>query len=186
MRELIQPTLQLNRIEDTPASTKWIYFGDIPICQAISPQIAGIVTFGDLCLNHQQKVFELHALSYVRMKAMLQLLLEILSEAGLLLLLSNPCHEWSLVDTFSKSPGISLEGRKKGEVDRKEVKPSRRTQRMKILQKFPISCHMCGKFEKESTLLLCGRCKRVRYCSVECQREEWKVHKTSCTPAEKQ
>lgn len=26
----------------------------------------------------------------------------------------------------------------------------------------------------------CSRCKRTRYCSVECQKEDWKYHKTYC------
>ena len=30
------------------------------------------------------------------------------------------------------------------------------------------------------TLSRCGRCKQVAYCSVECQKAHWKVHKKSC------
>lgn len=28
----------------------------------------------------------------------------------------------------------------------------------------------------------CSRCRAVRYCSVECQRRDWSLHKRSCTP----
>jgi hypothetical protein len=26
----------------------------------------------------------------------------------------------------------------------------------------------------------CGRCKRAAYCSKECQRDHWKIHKLDC------
>ena len=42
-------------------------------------------------------------------------------------------------------------------------------------------CGGCGANEgKEGALLQCGKCKAQRYCSLECQRKYWKVHKRSC------
>ena len=32
--------------------------------------------------------------------------------------------------------------------------------------------------------LRCGRCKIVRYCSRECQRDEWRSHKLICKKVE--
>jgi hypothetical protein len=29
----------------------------------------------------------------------------------------------------------------------------------------------------------CKRCKRVRYCGVECQKVDWKGHKKACKAA---
>ncbi|EIW80761.1 hypothetical protein CONPUDRAFT_144702 [Coniophora puteana RWD-64-598 SS2] len=41
-------------------------------------------------------------------------------------------------------------------------------------------CFACGGRGKPS-LLTCGRCKRARYCSAECQRRDWKEkHKLVC------
>lgn len=40
----------------------------------------------------------------------------------------------------------------------------------------PNKCSMC---EKE-TETKCSRCKAKRYCSVECQRKDWKEHKKTC------
>lgn len=31
----------------------------------------------------------------------------------------------------------------------------------------------------------CGRCKRAKYCSKECQGKDWKEHKPLCIPGEK-
>ncbi|KAI0034171.1 hypothetical protein K488DRAFT_46051 [Vararia minispora EC-137] len=39
----------------------------------------------------------------------------------------------------------------------------------------------CGRKEDEKTTLRhCSRCHSIRYCSQECQRQHWKVHKPSC------
>ncbi|KAG1731075.1 uncharacterized protein EDB91DRAFT_1330420 [Suillus paluster] len=42
-------------------------------------------------------------------------------------------------------------------------------------------CAACGKEGGTSgSLLLCSRCKVVRYCSQGCQRKDWKEHKKGC------
>ena len=44
-------------------------------------------------------------------------------------------------------------------------------------------CRLCGKGNSEDGrkgLLRCSRCLAVRYCSVECQRADWKEHKKVC------
>lgn len=38
-------------------------------------------------------------------------------------------------------------------------------------------CSKCGIFGKQ---MLCSRCKLVRYCSPECQHEDWKRHTVEC------
>ena len=47
----------------------------------------------------------------------------------------------------------------------------------------PGGCNVCGaKQKKDGKLLMrCGNCRRVEYCSVECQRKDWKMHKTLCS-----
>jgi MYND finger len=44
------------------------------------------------------------------------------------------------------------------------------------------ACRACGKEKKVdgSGLLSCARCQRVKYCSRECQRADWKEHKGVC------
>lgn len=39
------------------------------------------------------------------------------------------------------------------------------------------SCNKCGKM---INLKLCSRCRSVFYCSVDCQRSDWKLHKKNC------
>lgn len=39
-------------------------------------------------------------------------------------------------------------------------------------------CAACGK--GSSDMQACGGCLRVRYCSRECQKAHWKVHKPTC------
>ncbi|KAI1766156.1 hypothetical protein GGR53DRAFT_464728 [Hypoxylon sp. FL1150] len=43
-------------------------------------------------------------------------------------------------------------------------------------------CATCGKAKKDDGTLLfvCGRCKKVKYCSHACQKADWGVHKALC------
>ncbi|KAL4071259.1 hypothetical protein V8B97DRAFT_1962113 [Scleroderma yunnanense] len=45
----------------------------------------------------------------------------------------------------------------------------------------PVStgCRTCG--DEGKALSACGRCKKVKYCSKECQVQDWKRHKKDCT-----
>lgn len=41
-------------------------------------------------------------------------------------------------------------------------------------------CCVC----KELSVLVCSRCKKVRYCGADCQKHDWKVsHKQKCKPS---
>lgn len=42
----------------------------------------------------------------------------------------------------------------------------------------PNSCKVCGKEDSKK----CGQCHRVYYCSVQCQKKDWKSHKATCSP----
>jgi len=41
-------------------------------------------------------------------------------------------------------------------------------------------CSQCGVLSQQS-LMACGRCGQVAYCSRECQRLHWRIHKPGCT-----
>jgi hypothetical protein len=43
-------------------------------------------------------------------------------------------------------------------------------------------CRSCGKPEGQAgvTLKKCSRCQKVKYCSGECQKKDWKKHRAEC------
>jgi hypothetical protein len=49
-------------------------------------------------------------------------------------------------------------------------------------ERFPSNgkCRVCAKNRNGAGLLMCSRCRKVSYCSTECQRADWKKHKVSC------
>jgi hypothetical protein len=52
------------------------------------------------------------------------------------------------------------------------------------LDDFP-GCAVCQKEEREDgrALLICARCKKEKYCSIECQKKRWQRHKQYCKAA---
>ncbi|CAN0472242.1 unnamed protein product, partial [Ectocarpus sp. 8 AP-2014] len=56
----------------------------------------------------------------------------------------------------------------------------------KLSTQFPASgtatdgSRKCAKCGKGGNSLQCSRCRKVAYCSKECQRRDWKSHKPSC------
>lgn len=49
-------------------------------------------------------------------------------------------------------------------------------------------CDKCANVEVDANrpFRQCGGCKNVLYCSVKCQREDWKSHKYRCRAAQKE
>ena len=41
-------------------------------------------------------------------------------------------------------------------------------------------CAACGDKQSTTSLKICSSCKLVHYCSVDCQRQDWKEHKSIC------
>ena len=42
------------------------------------------------------------------------------------------------------------------------------------------SCANCGKHDFEKIFKVCSKCRNPKYCSKECQRENWNEHKHHC------
>ena len=44
-----------------------------------------------------------------------------------------------------------------------------------------VASAQCARCASEEASSVCARCQAVRYCSRDCQRADWKVHKPACT-----
>jgi len=66
---------------------------------------------------------------------------------------------------------------------RRSARQHRTTTLCKALDSLP-SCEQCGK-ASESSLLVCTGCRKVEYCSRECQKTSWKAHKAVCNGAKR-
>ena len=53
----------------------------------------------------------------------------------------------------------------------------------KAAVKPPQACAACGEFSL--SLRSCGRCWGIKYCSAQCQRTHWPLHKPGCAPKKK-
>ncbi|KAI4126246.1 MAG: hypothetical protein LQ347_005055 [Umbilicaria vellea] len=57
------------------------------------------------------------------------------------------------------------------------------TEESEPVARYETGCRVCGKSKSDDGgkgLSKCARCQGVRYCSVECQRADWKEHKKVC------
>jgi hypothetical protein len=45
---------------------------------------------------------------------------------------------------------------------------------------YHVQCPLPGRKEVRKTMMNCGRCLRVSYCSRECQKADWPKHKAQC------
>jgi len=43
-----------------------------------------------------------------------------------------------------------------------------------------VTCNNCQKRSSITNMKKCGRCQNATYCSVECQKEDWSFHKSTC------
>jgi len=45
-------------------------------------------------------------------------------------------------------------------------------------------CLYCEVSQSEKSLFICSGCKSARYCSADCQKKDWKNHKSGCKTAQ--
>ena len=76
----------------------------------------------------------------------------------------------------------SLVDKEKEEKNKKELENIKKFNKIsktlpKVIGKLPRLCSFCGE---SSTLKRCSRCKKMFYCSPDCQRIQWESHKPFC------
>jgi hypothetical protein len=98
---------------------------------------------------------------------------------------SNSKKKWLVVSSLIEDESPQYKATKlaclQNELDRglltqHEVWESSNNKRMMMIR----ACSGCGL--RQFVLKKCGRCLKVSYCEVECQKKHWKTHKKTCIP----
>lgn len=67
--------------------------------------------------------------------------------------------------------------------DKEKKRRAQLERRKEQQQEVAANCYTCGRgpaLEDGAALKLCGGCRKVRFCSVECSKSAWKEHKKEC------
>jgi len=81
---------------------------------------------------------------------------------------------------FEDNMTIAIYARKEGRVKMANLLDSYHTVAPELRNKL---CHLCYVYH-DGQMKRCTRCKKVWYCSQECQKTDWGTHKISCKPAQ--
>jgi hypothetical protein len=65
---------------------------------------------------------------------------------------------------------------------RKKVKAEAKRRSVWIRQLYRKKCDKCNEVKEK--VFVCSKCKLVKYCGRDCQKEHWKTHKSDCQPCE--
>jgi hypothetical protein len=87
--------------------------------------------------------------------------------------------EYAAIGIFNDDPNFVMDGKNR-------VKGS--TLQFQSTGHSPIiltvsQCAQCQKSSTDQKLLKCSRCQNCYYCSKECQKIHWKLHKQICLPS---
>ena len=86
--------------------------------------------------------------------------------------------------------GIMMLGRAKvagnNEFSNNRVIPEKAVEYLKTLDVLELVCSYCNTIAIREYFKKCAKCKRAAYCSKECQKKHWLVHKSVCKSAPKE
>lgn len=109
--------------------------------------------------------------------------LALLSESDLRLFATmDPFHQWGIVAV------VALPNNPEDCVYRSAIFPKNIADMLppiplKFMPLLGTGCGYAQCRQKEVTKLkYCSRCKKVRYCTEQCQKKDWKTHKKTCRP----
>ena len=94
-------------------------------------------------------------------------------------------------DNYSlQETGIMMLGRAKVAGDNKfsnnRVIPEKAVEYLKTLDVLELVCNYCNDIAIREYFKKCAKCRRAAYCSKECQKKHWPVHKSVCKSAPKE
>merc|ERR1712176_277542 len=86
-------------------------------------------------------------------------------------------------DELARTQVAKQDGAKTQKRDRTDVEAEAKSQTQRIArpQTSKERCRECG----EAGLLICRRCNKAKYCSRDCQRKNWPIHKRFCGKTDK-
>ena len=102
-----------------------------------------------------------------------------LSEEGSFAIACSLCVNGKIVtDLIFPIPANPEEFLGYGVTDEYGENQPRKVEGCHVMPGDPTKCNACAK--KGVKLMVCGQCKATYYCSQECQKNDWKLHKPIC------
>jgi MYND finger len=89
---------------------------------------------------------------------------------------------WVAAEMANVEHNLSFHQTSNSDVIAEALEEESREQHRKLQQDTNKACGQCGAENSRKT---CGGCRGVRYCSSECQRTHWKIHRQECANMKK-
>jgi len=157
-------------------------FNVLGFMPSLEPRLGGILYFATIEFAPAKNSFTIHANSQTRLEFMIKEMTDMIEDLHVVSTTTNATKNYGGSDKSSLKQGLrNTEAAIRKELGSKvETASSLSSSRGHDMR----CCGFCGlSAAKAGKLLVCSRCKKEYYCSANCQKSHWRLHKQTCGTA---